>query len=105
MFNFAIFESGGKQHRVAEGDILRLEKLDQEIGSTIEFETVFLTSSAEHVDIGAPFLPHARVTAKVVSQGRDDKVHIIKFRRRKHHMKQQGHRQYFTAVKITRIEA
>lgn len=105
MCNFAIFESGGKQHRVAKGDILRLEKLDQEIGSTIEFETVCLTSSAEHIDIGAPFLPHARVTAKVVSQGRADKVHIIKFRRRKHHMKQQGHRQYFTAVKITSIQA
>lgn len=102
---YAVIESGGKQHRVVEGEILRLEKLDSATGDTIDFEKVLLVADGEKVQIGAPYVAGGKVQAEVLSHGRGDKVHIIKFRRRKHHMKQQGHRQWFTEVKITGISA
>ena len=100
---YAIIESGGKQHRVAEGEILKLEKIEVATGEKIEFDKVYLVGSGKDVKIGAPVVKGAKVTAEVVSHGRADKVKIIKFRRRKHSMKRQGHRQWFTEVKITGI--
>lgn len=102
---YAVIESGGKQHRVVEGEILRLEKLDSATGETIDFENVLLVADGEDVKIGAPYVSGGKVQAEILSHGRGDKVHIIKFKRRKHHMKQQGHRQWFTEVKITGITA
>ncbi len=102
---YAVFVSGGKQHRVAEGDVVRLELLDVEPGSAIEFDQVLLVSNGEDVKIGAPVVEGGKVQGEVVTHGRGDKVKIIKFRRRKHHRKQMGHRQYFTEVKITGISA
>src|SRR5690625_858098 len=102
---YAVIESGGKQHRVVEGEILRLEKLDSATGETIDFDKVLLVANGEDVKIGAPYVSGGKVQAEVLSHGRSDKVHIIKFKRRKHHMKQQGHRQWFTEVKITGITA
>ncbi len=100
---YAVFQSGGKQHRVAEGQTLRLEKLEVEAGATVEFDQVLLVANGEDVKVGAPFVDGGKVTAEVVAHGRDKKVKIVKFRRRKHSRKSQGHRQWFTEVKITGI--
>ena len=101
---YAIFESGGKQHRVVEGETLKLEKIEQATGETLEFDKVYLIADGDNVKIGAPIVDGATVTAEVVRHGRGDKVKIIKFRRRKHSMTRQGHRQWFTEVKITGIK-
>lgn len=102
---YAVIVSGGKQHRVAEGEVLKVEKLQAEAGSTVDFDKVLLVANDDDVKIGAPVVEGAKVTAEVVSHGRGKKVHIMKFKRRKHHMKRQGHRQWFTEIKITAISA
>jgi large subunit ribosomal protein L21 len=101
---YAIIESGGKQHKVVEGEVLRLEKLDAEAGATVNFSNVLLLAMDDKVTIGAPYVKNAQVLAEVVEQGRGEKIRIVKFKRRKHHQKSTGHRQYFTEVKITGIE-
>jgi large subunit ribosomal protein L21 len=100
---YAVIESGGKQHRVVEGEVLKLEKIEVSTGDTIEFDKVLMVGSGGDVKIGTPLVDGGKVTAEVISQGRHDKVTIIKFNRRKHHRKQAGHRQWFTEVKITGI--
>lgn len=102
---FAVIVSGGKQYRVQEGQTLKLEKLKAEAGSSVEFDRVLMVGNGDDVKVGLPVVEGAKVTAEVVDHGRADKVTIIKFRRRKHHMKRQGHRQWFTEVKITGISA
>lgn len=102
---YAVIASGGKQHRVEEGEVLRLEKIEVATGGTVEFDQVLMVANGDDVKIGAPLVEGASVKAEVVSHGRADKVKIIKFRRRKHHMKRQGHRQWYTEVKITGINA
>ena len=102
---YAVIVSGGKQHRVKEGETLKLEKLEVETGGSVEFDRVLLVANGDDVKVGAPVVEGAKVTAEVVSHGRHDKVNIIKFRRRKHSRKQAGHRQWFTEVKITGISA
>ena len=102
---YAVFQSGGKQHRVSEGQTLRLEKLDVETGATVEFDKVLLVANGEEIAVGAPLVEGGKVTAEVVQHGRGDKVKIVKFRRRKHSRKQAGHRQWFTEVIITGINA
>ncbi|KPQ27157.1 MAG: ribosomal protein L21 [Marinobacter excellens HL-55] len=101
---YAVIVSGGKQHRVKEGETLKLEKLEVETGGSFEFDRVLLVVNGDDVKVGAPVVDGAKVTAEVVSHGRHDKINIIKFRRRKHSMKRQGHRQWFTEVKITGIQ-
>lgn len=101
---YAVVKSGGKQYRVKQGQTVKLEKMDAEIGSTIKLDNVLMIASdTGDIEMGTPLLENATVEAQVVSQGRHKKVKIIKFRRRKHHMKQMGHRQYFTEVEITKI--
>lgn len=102
---YAVFQSGGKQHRVSEGQVIRLEKLEVATGNTVEFDSVLMVVNGEDVKIGAPVVAGAKVVAEVVEHGRGEKIKIVKFRRRKHSRKQQGHRQWFTAVKITGIQA
>ena len=102
---YAVFQSGGKQHRVSEGQVVRLEKLELATGATVEFDSVLMVVNGEDVKIGAPVVAGAKVVAEVVAQGRGYRVKIVKFRRRKHSRKQQGHRQWFTEVKITGIQA
>ncbi len=101
---YAIIISGGKQHRVTEGETLKLEKIEAATDATIEFNEVLMVGEGESVKIGAPLVEGAKVTAQVISQGRHDKINIIKFKRRKHHMKRAGHRQWYTEVKITGIQ-
>ncbi|AZZ94373.1 MULTISPECIES: 50S ribosomal protein L21 [unclassified Hahella] len=100
---YAVIVSGGKQHRVKEGERLKLEKIEVETGGVVEFDKVLLVANGDDVKVGAPVVEGAKVTAEVVAHGRHKKVNIIKFRRRKHHMKRMGHRQWFTEVKITGI--
>jgi large subunit ribosomal protein L21 len=102
---FAVIVSGGKQHKVVEGERLKLEKIEVETGGTVNFDKVLLISDGDAVKVGAPVLSGATVTAEVVAHGRADKVTIIKFRRRKHYMRRAGHRQWYTEVKITSINA
>jgi large subunit ribosomal protein L21 len=102
---YAVIETGGKQYRVAEGDKVRVEKLDAEAGTSIDIAKVLMIADGGQVRLGKPFIEGTTVTAEVTAHGRNDKVKIIKFRRRKHHMKRQGHRQWFTELKITGISA
>ena len=102
---YAVIQTGGKQYRVEEGTYLKIEKLELGVGDSIEFDKVLMIQSDEAVKVGLPFIEGGKVTATVLSQGRHDKVRIIKFRRRKHHMKKMGHRQYYTEVQITGISA
>ena len=102
---YAVFQSGGKQHRVSEGQTVRLEKLDIATGETIEFDQVLMIANGEDVKIGAPLVSGGMIKAEVVAHGRGEKIKIVKFRRRKHYRKQAGHRQWFTDVKITVIGA
>ncbi|QGX38583.1 50S ribosomal protein L21 [Permianibacter aggregans] len=102
---YAVIVSGGKQHRVVEGEVLRLELIEAEAGGKVEFDQVLMVENNGDLKIGQPYVAGAKVEAEVVKHGRADKVHILKFRRRKHHMKRQGHRQWFTEVKITGIKA
>lgn len=100
---YAVIKTGGKQYRVEEGDVLRIEKLEVGVGETLEFDEVLLVANGENINIGQPLVEGAKVTAEVVAQGRHKKIRIVKLRRRKHSRKQQGHRQWFTEVKITGI--
>ena len=102
---YAVIKTGGKQYRVAEGQTLKVEKLEVEEGASVEFDTVLMIAAGDQVKVGAPYIEGARVTATVKSQGRGPKIRIIKFRRRKHHLKRQGHRQWYTELKITGISA
>jgi len=101
---YAVIESGGKQYRVTEGQVIAIEKLDVESGGNIKFDNVLLVAKEGDVKVGQPYVANSKVTADIVSHDRADKIEIIKFKRRKHHLKRQGHRQPFTTIKITKIE-
>jgi large subunit ribosomal protein L21 len=100
---YAVISTGGKQYRVSEGQVLRIEKLEAEAGANVEFDKVLLVGSGDQVKIGTPFLAGGKVTATVQGHGKGDKKVIVKFRRRKHYLRQGTHRQPFTEVKVTGI--
>jgi large subunit ribosomal protein L21 len=100
---YAVIKTGGKQYRVAKGDTLRVEKLEGAEGDAVELDKVLMVADGDDIKVGAPYLDGSKVTATVKAQGRGKKVEIIKFRRRKHHMKRQGHRQSYTELEITGI--
>lgn len=100
---YAVIKSGGKQYRVTEGQILKVEKLPHEVGEAVVLDQVLMVVNGTDIQVGRPHLVGASVSGTVLSQGRHKKVIIVKFRRRKHHRKQMGHRQYFTEVRITGI--
>jgi large subunit ribosomal protein L21 len=102
---YAVIATGGKQYRVSEGTVVRVEKLDADQGAIVEFNQVLLVGEGVDVAIGAPYVTGARVTATVEKHGKADKVGITKFRRRKHYLRQKGHRQPYTEVKVTGITA
>ena len=99
---YAVLVTGGKQYRVMQGETLRVEKLEAEAGSEIKFDDILMLGDADGVKLGDA-LKGAIVSAKIVGHGRADKVRIVKFRRRKHHRKQMGHRQHYTEIEITGI--
>ena len=100
---YAVIATGGKQYRVQEGDQIKIEKLVGEPGDKIEFNDVLLLADGEDVSIGTPLVEGGKVTGEVQEQARAKKIEIIKFKRRKHHLKRMGHRQHYTHVKITGI--
>jgi large subunit ribosomal protein L21 len=102
---YAVISTGGKQYRVSEGSVLRIEKLEADAGANVEFDKVLLVGSGDQVKIGAPFLSGGKVTATVQSHGKGEKKVIVKFRRRKHYLRQGTHRQTYTEVKVTGIIA
>jgi large subunit ribosomal protein L21 len=100
---YAVIKTGGKQYRVEKGDVIRVEKLEGEAGQPVDFDKVLMICDGDTPKVGMPQIDGAKVTGEILEQARDKKIFILKFRRRKHHMKRQGHRQYYTAVRITDI--
>lgn len=101
---YAVVKTGGKQYKVQEGDVLRVEKLPGEVGSEVVFDQVLLLADGETVDIGTPMLESAAVKGHIVEQDRAKKVLVFKYKRRKRYRRKQGHRQPFTAVRIDSIQ-
>lgn len=102
---YAIIRTGGKQYQIAEGDRLRVEKLSGEIGDTVELDDVLLVADGEAVKVGQPVVEGAKVTARIVEQGKGKKVIVFKKKRRKGYSLKKGHRQLFTALEIQGISA
>lgn len=102
---YAVIVTGGKQYRVAQGDVLRVETLNAPEGAAVDFDHVLMVANGEDIRVGTPRLADSKVTATVRTHGRGEKIKIVKFRRRKHYRKQQGHRQNYTEVQITGISA
>jgi large subunit ribosomal protein L21 len=100
---FAVINTGGKQYRVSEGTVLRIEKLAADAGAAVEFGDVLLLGEGDSFKVGKPYVAGAKVTATVQAHGKGDKVSIVKFRRRKHYLRQKTHRQSYTEVKVTGI--
>jgi len=100
---YAVIATGGKQYRVSEGSVLRVERLTAETGANVEFDQVLLVGEGDQIKVGAPYLSGGKVVATVQGHGKGDKVRIVKFRRRKHYLRQGTHRQQYTEVKVTSI--
>ena len=101
---YAVFKTGGKQYKVSEGETIKIEKLEVDPGKKVTFNEVLMIADGENIQVGSPLVEKASVEAKVISQGKGKKVNILKFKRRKHSMKQQGHRQLFTEIQIGKIK-
>lgn len=102
---YAVVRSGGKQYKVSAGDVLRVEKLDAQVGDTITLGDVLMVSDGEKVNVEQSELSKAKVTARVTAQGRHGKIVVFKYKRRKRYRRKQGHRQWFTELAIENIEA
>jgi large subunit ribosomal protein L21 len=102
---YAVVATGGKQYRVEEGDILKVEKLAGDVGASVAFDKVLIFSDGDNVKIGQPEVAGATVHGQIVAQGKNKKIVVFKYKRRKRYRRKQGHRQAFTAVRIDRIEA
>ena len=102
---YAIIKTGGKQYRVAVGEKVKVEQIPADVGQEIRLDHVLAVGSGEGLSVGAPWVVGAHVTARVLAQGRHDKVRIFKMRRRKHYQKRQGHRQAFTELEISAVNA
>lgn len=102
---YAVVKTGGKQYRVAKGDVFRVEKLEAPVGDTVELDQVSLVAKEDGIVVDPSVLASARVLCEVVTQDRAKKIRVIKFKRRKNYHRTQGHRQYFTALKVREIQA
>ena len=102
---FAVIKTGGKQYNVKQGDRVKVEKLNIEVGETVQIADVLLVGDGEHVTVGTPLVAGATVSAKVSAHGLGPKIKIVKFQRRKHHHKRMGHRQAYTELAIESILA
>ncbi len=100
---YAVIKTGGKQYRVAAGDVIKVEKLDGEVGSNVDFDQVLMVGGDDGAKIGTPVLDGAKVTAEVLEQGKGDKVLIFKKKRRKNYRRTRGHRQHQTVLRISGI--
>jgi large subunit ribosomal protein L21 len=102
---YAIIRTGGKQYKVQAGDVVRVEHVPGEVGTTVTLDDVLLVGGDEGVRVGTPRLETAAVTGTVVEQGRDAKIRVFKYKKRKHYRRTRGHRQSFTAVRIDQVRA
>ena len=102
---YAVVRTGGKQYRVSEGDQIKIEKVSGTVGDEVTFDDVLMIGGGDDVHIGTPQVSGAKVAGKILAQGRDRKVIVYKFKRRKGYHKKQGHRQHITRVEITSIQA
>ena len=102
---YAVLQTGGKQYRVQEGDVITIEKLDAEAGKKVEFDKVLVLSDDNGLKVGTPYLEGAKVVGKVVENGKGQKIVIFKYKNKKEYRKKQGHRQPYTQVKIEAIKA
>ncbi len=102
---YAVIKTGGKQYRVVAGEKIKVEHISADIGQEVTLDRVLAVGSGAELSVGSPWIAGANVTARVLSQGRHDKVRIFKMRRRKHYQKRQGHRQAFTELEISAINA
>ncbi len=102
---YAVIETGGKQYRVKQGQYLKVEKLNAEEGASLDLEKVLMVADGDDIKVGAPYVSGGKVTVKIKSHGRGEKIRIIKFRRRKHSRTTQGHRQSYTEIEVTGITA
>jgi large subunit ribosomal protein L21 len=101
---YAVVNTGGKQYKVRQGDILRVEKMPGEVGSPVSFEKILMFSDGDKVNVGRPILDHVKVNGHIVEQGKSPKIIVFKYKRRKRYRRKLGHRQRYTAVKIDSIE-
>jgi large subunit ribosomal protein L21 len=97
---YAVIQTGGKQYRVTPGELVKVEKLPGIKGDQVTFEKVLLTSDGETINVGNPFLSNAKVQCRIARQGRDRKILVFKYKRRKDYRKKQGHRQSFTLIQV-----
>jgi len=102
---YAVVSSGGKQYKVHEGEILRVEKISGNIGDKVSFDKILMYSDGENVRIGRPVLDDVTVRGQIVEHGKNKKIIVFKYKRRKRYRRKQGHRQQYTAIKIENIEA
>ena len=100
---YAVVAAGGKQYKVEEGDILRIEKVTGNVGDALTFDKVLLISDGDNLTIGQPMVEKALVNAQIVEQSKSKKIIVFKYKRRKRYRRKQGHRQFYTAVKIDSI--
>ena len=100
---YAVFRTGGRQYRASQGDRVRVERLEAEVGDTVAFDEILLVGQGGDVKLGAPLVAGGKVEGKVTAQGRGKKIDVIKFKRRKNYKRQIGHRQHYTEVEITSI--
>ncbi len=100
---YAVIATGGKQYRVEPGEVLRVEKLNAEEGQQVDFDQVLMLGNGDDISIGTPYVKGGKVSAEVRGHGRAKKIEIVKFKRRKHHRKQMGHRQSYTEIVIKKI--
>jgi len=101
---YAVIKTGGKQYRVAKGDEVKVEQLQGEVGDEVAFDQVLLTSNGENVEVGKPFLENSKVVGRIARQGKDKKIVVFKYKRRKGYRRKKGHRQHFTLVRIEDIK-
>jgi len=102
---YAVIKTGGKQYRVVAGEKLKVEQITADVGSEIVLDQVFMIAEGDNIQVGAPLVNGAKVTATIISHGRGEKIRIFKMRRRKHYQKHQGHRQNYTEIQISGISA
>ncbi len=100
---YAVIKTGGKQYRVQEGEVLKLEKLAADIGETVEFDQVLALKTEDELKVGTPYVEGAKVQGKVLGQGKAKKIIVFKYKPKKNYRKKQGHRQPFTSVRIEKI--
>lgn len=103
MHMYAIVETGGKQYKVAKGDLIKVEKIGGELGDEVELDRVLLIKGEDDMTVGTPTVAGAKVVGKITGQGRGEKIVVFKYKRRKNYRRKQGHRQYLTWIKIEDI--